>query len=538
MQKSFNTEGKCNPKLHYMVNLDERLSKIKRLVDKGKYFIINRARQYGKTTTLAALEQYLKKEYIVFSLDFQKISSAKFQNESVFSVSFAELLLRTIDSKKEQMDGVNQSVLDKLRSVVRNGGTDNGSSDFDLMALFYCLSDLCALSSRPIVLMIDEVDSATNNQVFLDFLGQLRGYFLDRESVATFHSVILAGVYDVKNLKLKIRPDAEHRYNSPWNIATKFNVDMSFSVQDIAGMLREYDCDAHTGMDIQKTADIIYGYTSGYPYLVSDICKIMDEELPEHGRFAAGEAVWSEAGVAEAVKVILKEPASLFESMVKQLDIYPALKKMLSDMIYQGKTYPYSPLDEAVNIGMMFGFLKEQQGLVAVANRIFEMSLLNLFTMEEAMGSPAYCAGVRDKNQFIRDGVLNMDLVLEKFVKHYSDVFADRDEKFLEETGRKIFLMYLKPIINGVGNYYMESATRDMTRTDVIVDYLGRQYIVEMKIWHGNAYNERGETQLQEYLDLYHLTKGYMLSFNFNKNKKPGVRRIDIGNKVLVEAVV
>ena len=52
--------------------------------------------------------------------------------------------------------------------------------------------------------MIDEVDSATNNQVFLDFLSQLRGYYIHRTERPTFQSVILAGVYDVKNIKRKM----------------------------------------------------------------------------------------------------------------------------------------------------------------------------------------------------------------------------------------------------------------------------------------------------------------------------------------------
>ncbi|MEZ3486024.1 MAG: hypothetical protein K1W22_05360 [Lachnospiraceae bacterium] len=37
-----------------MVNLSGRLEQMKRMVDKGNYFVINRARQYGKTTMLAA----------------------------------------------------------------------------------------------------------------------------------------------------------------------------------------------------------------------------------------------------------------------------------------------------------------------------------------------------------------------------------------------------------------------------------------------------------------------------------------------------
>lgn len=77
-----------------------------------------------------------------------------------------------------------------------------------------------------------------------------------------------------------------------------------------------------------------------------------------------------------------------------------------------------------------------------------------------------------------------------------------------------------------------------MERIDVVVDYLGEQFVVELKIWHGNAYQERGEEQLAAYLEYYHLEKGYMLSFNFNKKKQIGLKRINIGTKILVEAVV
>ena len=36
---------------------------------------------------------------------------------------------------------------------------------------------------------------------------------------------------------------------------------------------------------------------------------------------------------------------------------------------------------------------------------------------------------------------------------------------------------FWQSIINGVGNYYIEAQTRDQRCTDVIVDYLGKQYI-------------------------------------------------------------
>ena len=133
---------------------------------------------------------------------------------------------------------------------------------------------------------------------------------------------------------------------------------------------------------------------------------------------------------------------------------------------------------------------------------------------------------------------MNMKRILEKFVIHFDELYGDRDEAFFEDVGRRYFLLYLKPIINENGNYYVEAETRNRERTDVIVDYHGEQFIIEMKIWRGDAYHTRGEQQLADYLECYHLKKGYMLSFCFNRNKKIGVREITLGDKVLIEAVV
>ncbi len=131
-----------------------------------------------------------------------------------------------------------------------------------------------------------------------------------------------------------------------------------------------------------------------------------------------------------------------------------------------------------------------------------------------------------------------MYLVLEKFVEFFDDVYGDREQKFYEEDGRRYFMLYLRPIINGEGNYYIESRTRNSERTDMIIDYRGEQFIIEMKLWRGDAYNTRGEEQLSHYLEYYHLQKGYMLSFNFNRKKEIGMKEFQIKGKTLIEAVV
>lgn len=530
MKRKFNITGACNPQKHYMVPLDDRLEKIKTdYIDEGSYFIINKGRQYGKTTTLSALEKYLKNNYLVLSLDFQEIGTEDFADASTFSKVFARMIIETFEIA-EPKNG--QEALGPLANMA---GSPNASS---LKELFTCLSKMCANALKPVVLMIDEVDSASNNQVFIDFLAQLRSYYLAREKKPIFYSVILAGVYDIKNLKLKLRPDAEHKYNSPWNIAAKFNIDMNFSAKQITSMLAEYENDRHTGMDVKKVSECIYEYTSGYPYLVSAICKRLDEDMPENPYLKSITDVWSERGISEAVKSMLIEQEPFFESMVRQLGEYPEMKKMLKAILFSGKRISYNPDISAINLAAMFGYIVNAEGSIQVANRIFEMRLYNLFLAEEELSNAIYDRAQGNKSQFINDGRLDMDLVIEKFVQYFHDIYGEKEEKFLEEYGRKFFLLYLKPIINGIGNYYIEAQTRDARRTDVIIDYLGEQFIVELKIWHGSEYNKRGEKQLSDYLDYYHKDKGYMISFNFNKNKKIGIQEIKVGNRTIIEAVV
>ena len=528
-KKKFNTTAVCIPTEHYMVNIDDRLKQIKQLVDENKYFTINRARQYGKTTTLRALYRYLKSEYYVVLMDFQTFGSIDFESEHTFAGAFANSFVRLFLR--------NDTVLNKLNDLLSKLTTDSQNENFSLRILFNDLKDICSVSDKPIVLMIDEVDSAANNQVFLDFLSQLRAGYIDRDLEPTFKSVILAGVYDIKNLKHKLRNEDEHKYNSPWNIAADFNVDMSFSEKDICGMLSDYEHDQYTGMDIDQMSGLIYSYTSGYPYLVSRICQIMDEKLPE--KYLSKQDIWTADGFNSAIRILLSEKNTLFESLSEKLNSYPKLADMLKTLLFTGKTIVYNYYEESINIATMFGFVRDNNGVLVISNRIFETWLYNLYlSTAEMQKTDIYKASLQDKSQFIINGYLDMKHILEKFVIHFHDIFGDMNEKFLEDEGRRYFLLYLRPIINGTGNYYIESHTRDLCRTDIIVDYLGNQYIIEMKIWHGEEYNNRGEKQLIDYLDAYHSNTGYMLSFNFNKKKHIGVHEIIVDDKKIIEAVV
>ena len=138
----------------------------------------------------------------------------------------------------------------------------------------------------------------------------LRSLYLSREQElsTTFKSVILAGVYDIKNLKIKVRDDSEIRYNSPWNIAVNFNVDMSFNEIDISTMLNNYGDENNLVLDIEVISKEIYKFTSGYPFLVSRICQIIDEDL-----LCEGKIEWTVSDIQKAVKVLLEDKNTLFD---------------------------------------------------------------------------------------------------------------------------------------------------------------------------------------------------------------------------------
>ena len=519
--KRFNTAGTCRPNEHYMVDITDRLEIIRKMIAQGDYFCINRGRQYGKTTTLAALANYLKNDYCVFSISFEGLDDYSFENAATVCAELLKILKR-----HSRVNGSSEAMQSLLKDVVLVGCKEIASTDFAEI-----IDELCALSERPVVVLIDEVDQASNNDGFIKFLGVLRNMFLSRETFKTFQSVILAGVYDVKNLKLKMRSEDEHQYNSPWNIAVPFDVDMSLSAEGIKGMLDDYETDHHIGMNTEEVASWIREYTGGYPFLVSRLCQLMDEQDD-----------WNHEGFLNAVKALLNERNTLFDDMIKKIEQFPDLKSLLKEHLFSGESRKYNPLNKAFQLAERFSIINVHNGSFSIACRIMETAIYEYFMAEENE-SEIYSAGSIEKTQFIKGSGLDMPLLLQKFSEHFNEIFrtADgtMDTKFVEKQGRKQFQLYIRPIINGVGHYYVEAETRDETRTDLIINYNNHEYVIELKIWRGDSYNAKGENQLCEYLKLKNQHTGYLVSFCFNKGKISGLQpSVELDGCTLIEVIV
>ena len=151
--------------------------------------------------------------------------------------------------------------------------------------------------------------------------------------------------------------------------------------------------------------------------------------------------------------MILREPnCPLVESFTKKLSDYPELATLLREILFNGTRMGFVIQEKYTKLAYMFGFIKDNNSQLQISNRFYELMLYNLF-IEEDKHNSLYSNGANEKNQFVKDGYLDMPLILKKFSQHFNDIYGTNDEKFVENQGRKMFLLYLRPIINGIGNY-------------------------------------------------------------------------------------
>ena len=122
------------------------------------------------------------------------------------------------------------------------------------------------------------------------------------------------------------------------------------------------------------------------------------------------------------------------------------------------------------------------------------------------------------------DGRLNIEMVLHKFQEVIKEKYTEtkllENDHFLEEDLRILFLVFLKPILNGIGFCFKEVKTGEEKRIDVIIVFKDEKLLVELKMWRGVEYHKKGLTQLKKSMKLESVNKGYMLIMSKNKSIK------------------
>ena len=517
MVKEFNVTGLCFPEDHYMADVSEKVNATYKMIEKGNYFIINRPRQYGKTTMLYTLEDKLLKstQYVAINMSFEGIGDDIFTEEKLFSKGFVEML---------------SDYLPPSETTLKEWLADMAPQTDSLKKMAQVIATFISKTDKKVVLLIDEVDKSSNNQLFISFLAMLRNKFLERKKTPTFHAVVLAGVHDVKSLKLKINPDSTGKYNSPWNIGTVYKVDMGLTIDEIKSMLTEYVTATNVKMDTQLIAEKLFYFTSGYPYLVSHLCKTIDEDILP----SKSVQEWTVTDVNNAANRILREPNNAnFDTVLKNLESYPELDDLVYKIVINAEVIDYSDYTPVINLGALHGILaRSEMGKVMIHNRIYRELIGNMMIGKWRTTHLDVPTPLDFRNPYLlpQNG-LNLENVLFNFQTFMKQQFSNKDRAFLERDGRLIFLAFLKPIINGGGYDFKEPQTSEEKRLDVVITYYQHQYVVELKIWHGTAAHDRGIVQLADYLDILGLKTGFLVIFDHSKRKSWTSDWIDIDDK-------
>ncbi len=496
MEKKFNITGTCFPSLHYMADVSVKIKDTLKLIENGDYFIINRPRQYGKTTTLNTLSQILMQsgEYVALYISFEGIGDTVFLEEQSLAKMFVKLLAKkSVYYAPELTNWLHEA--------------DNRMVNFETLS--EVITELCRQTDKKIVVLIDEVDKSTNSQLFISFLAMLRDKYLVRNISKTFHSVVLAGVHDVKSLKLKIRHGEEAKLNSPWNIATDFKVDMNLYPNEIKPMLEEYVQNTGVKMSTKKIAERLFYYTSGYPFLVSKLCKTVDEDILPKKRAKK----WTIEDIDAAALELIGESNANFDSLVKNLENNPELYDLVYSVVIDNQKVPFNIHNPIDNLASLYGILVRKNGHTVVHNRIYNEVIVNYMVSRMRQKQKMLIADFGD-GYTNPDKTINMELVLLKFQTFMREQYSKKDRQFIERQGRLVFLAFLKPILNGAGFDFKEVQVSEERRLDVVLTYYNHKYVAELKVWRGTVAHDEGLLQLADYLSRQNLTEGYLVIFD------------------------
>jgi len=182
MKKFFNTAGANQPDIHYTVWRPLGAKPILELIEQRKYFTHHAPRQSGKTTLLRELCRKLNEEGKYLALHI------------------------TVESAQAARDNVleaNRVVLHALKSSIKTAGESAPEIETyfpDKNSVELYLEKLCEISRRPVVLVIDEIDSMAGESL-IALLRQLRAGY-DQRPGGFPQSIILNGVRDLKDYRI------------------------------------------------------------------------------------------------------------------------------------------------------------------------------------------------------------------------------------------------------------------------------------------------------------------------------------------------
>lgn len=498
MARFFNTAGPIIPEDHYHIAPLQRLNlgDILTLISQKKYFVLHAPRQTGKTSFLRALMDYLNNQgqYTCLHINVEKAQAAR---ENV-----AKGIQAILDTLAERAsDSLNDTFIkNNWRKILKESG--------EFSALQNVLKEWSQKNEKPVVLMIDEIDSLVGDTL-ISVLRQLRSGYEERPKLFP-QSIILCGVRDVRDYRIHSDKDKSViTGGSAFNIKAESLRLGNFNMEEIQNLYKQHT--AETGQVFQgEIFPQVWELTEGQPWLVNalvyEVCFKMKEGQDREKEITPG--MFDHARES----IILRRETHIDQLLDKLAEkrIKRVIEPLLSGSV-EAERIPTDDIQYAVDLGI----IKEKPQL-EIANRIYK----EIIPRELTYGTQK---SINQQTEWYvnEDGYLDMDKLLTAFQDFFRKHFESWVDGFnYAEAGPQLLLQaFLQRVVNGGGTVVREYGL-GRKRTDLLVTWNARKgkqdIVLELKVYTGKPDRiiEKGLEQTWEYMDKCGTREGYLLVFN------------------------
>jgi len=497
----FNTAGPCKSKKHYTIPPLERfdLDDILMLIEQEKYFVLHAPRQTGKTTCMLALMEYLNREnrYHVLYINVEAAQAAREDVSAGIKVMLADLASRA-------KNDIGDDFIHKIRHKILKENNEYS-------ALNQVLSLWAANSTKPVVLIIDEIDSLVGDTL-ISVLRQIRSGY-DKRPENFPQSIILCGVRDVRDYRIYSDKDKSViTGGSAFNIKAKSLRLGDFTKKDVESLLIQHT--KETRQKFTKDAvECVWEYTLGQPWLVSALAYEVCFEIKK-GRDRSTDI--TESMVVQAKENLILRRETHLDQLADKLK-EERVKQIISPML-AGTDVQELPVDD-IDYCIDLGLIKKEDQVLVISNPIYrEIIPRQISTVSQ------YNIASRFKTAWYvqEDGSLDM----KKLLNAFQEFFREHSEHWIErfsykEAGPQLLLQaFLQRIVNSGGRIEREYGLGRM-RTDLLVIWTKgnndiQKTIIELKILYKSLEKtiEQGLEQASAYMERCGCSEGHLVIFN------------------------
>ena len=496
----FNTEGPVRPDDHYCIPPLERidLDAVLGLIRDKKYFVLHAPRQTGKTSALLTLRDLLNGngDYRCVYADFEVGQAAREDTARAMRALLGELARQA-----------RVTLGDKTPDALRSAALETEGADG---ALIDVLSRWAAADPRPLVLLLDEIDTLIGDTL-VSVLRQLRAGYNQRP--ASFpHSVILCGVVDVRDYR--IRSSAANDLvlgGSAFNIKSRSLRLGDFSEAEVRDLLTQHT--AETGQAFTGDAfRMVWTRTAGQPWLVNALCYdacFDDAAGRERSRPVTGDDI-----LAAQERLILRRDTHIDQLAHKLRE--ERVRRVIEPILAGAAEQSWSE-DDLLYLRDLGLIAQDPGGAPRIANPIYAEVVPRHLNAAVQAGLPHERAWYVDA-----DGALNVEGLIadfQTFFREHSEHWVQRFEQYREAGPQLLLQAHLQRVVNGGGVIEREYAL-GRGRTDLLIRWpqggRTRKFVIECKLRRGDLERTiaEGVTQTRGYMDRCGAEAGHVIVFD------------------------